>query len=117
MKGLDARVKVPMGTVVYCNATGECIGEISHTKRELVVALGGVGGKGNSAPTQRVRGEKSVATPPTRGERKWLRLELKLVADIGTVASWPQLFLFISTFIDTIPYKMKYMFCDVRASI
>lgn len=59
------------------------MGEISTTKQELIVSRGGLGGKGNAAPTQKIRGEKSVGTPPTGGEKKWLRLELKLVADIG----------------------------------
>ena len=81
------RVPIPIGTSVYCNATGALLGEITSTNQELVVASGGTGGKGNAAPTQRVRGEKSVATPPTGGERKWLRLELKLVADVGKMSS------------------------------
>ena len=85
LKGSDVRVAVPVGTLIYCNETGNLMGEISRKSEELVVATGGIGGKGNAAPTQKIRGEKSVATPPSGGEKKWLRLELKLVADIGLV--------------------------------
>ena len=84
-KGNDIRVPVPLGTVIYCNQTKVKIGELMDLNQELVVAKGGLGGKGNAAPTQRTRGEKSVATPPSGGEKKWLKLELRLVADIGLV--------------------------------
>lgn len=85
LDGSDFRVPVPLGTVVYCNETGNLIGELVASNQELIVAKGGIGGKGNAAQTQRVRGEKAVATPPTGGEKQWLRLELRLVADIGLV--------------------------------
>ena len=85
LKGGDMRVAVPIGTLVYCNETGTLIGEISQKNQELTVATGGFGGKGNAAPTQKIRGEKSVATPPSGGQKRWLRLELKLVADVGLV--------------------------------
>ena len=85
VKGGDTRIAVPVGTLVYCNETNTPIGEISKKNQELVVAAGGFGGKGNAAPTQKIRGEKSVATPPSGGQKRWLRLELKLVADIGLV--------------------------------
>ena len=85
LKGDDMRVAVPIGTLVYCNGTGTLIGEISQKNQELIVATGGFGGKGNAAPTQKIRGEKSVATPPGGGQKRWLRLELKLVADVGLV--------------------------------
>jgi len=106
LKGGDTRVPVPIGTIVYCNETGIKIGELSRANQQLIVAAGGNvlyadtirvvdlinylgnGGKGNAAATQRVRGEKSVATPPTGGEKKWLRLELRLVADVGLVGGW-----------------------------
>jgi GTP-binding protein len=83
--GSNCRVPVPLGTVVFCNETGKIIGELVSADQELVVATGGGGGKGNAAATQRVRGEKAVATPPAGGQKRWLRLELRLVADIGLV--------------------------------
>ena len=62
---------------------------LDHTLTNFIdcikVASGGFGGKGNAAPTQKIRGEKSIAKPPSGGEKRWLRLELKLVADIGLV--------------------------------
>ena len=70
---------------MYCNDTGTLIGELTQPRQQLIVAKGGFGGKGNAAPTQRMRGEKAIATPPTGGEKRWLRLELRLVADVGLV--------------------------------
>jgi GTP-binding protein len=84
-KGKDCRVAVPKGTVVFCNSTEKIIGELTSETQELVVAKGGSGGKGNAASTSRARGEKSSASPPQGGEKLILRIELKLMADIGLV--------------------------------
>eukprot|EP01041_Mallomonas_annulata_P003649 gene3650-7276_t len=82
LSGNKYMVPVPIGTVAIDNSTGLIIGELTHESDQLVVARGGQGGKGNGA-TKRAPGEKSKSHPPEGGERKWLRLELKLVADIG----------------------------------
>lgn len=80
----DYIVPVPIGTLVKNNETGAIIGELSEEMPRLVVAQGGLGGKGNAA--MRMKGEKSICIPPQGGEKLWLKLELKLVADIGLVA-------------------------------
>lgn len=84
--GLNGRhfyLAVPKGTMVRDNSTNEIIGELTREGQELVVANGGIGGRGNAA--LKTKGEKSVCAPPQGGERKWLKLELKLVADVGLV--------------------------------
>lgn len=83
-KGDSIRVTVPVGTIIYDNSTSHVLGEISDPYTEVVVARGGAGGKGNAAQL-RGRGEKAQCTPPGGGEKRWLRLELKLIADIGLI--------------------------------
>ena len=72
-----------LGTVVWNNATGEKIGEITKETQSLIVAKGGEGGKGNAAI--RTKGEKVGCTSPEGGVKALCKLELKLVADIGLV--------------------------------
>ena len=90
-KGNDVYVNVPRGTVVYCNTTGEMLGELTKDGEKLLVSKGGRGGRGNGALASKAGGGggsgsgKAVGSPPTGGERKWLKLELRLVADIGLV--------------------------------
>lgn len=85
LKGLDTVVTVPKGTVIKMNDTDIAIGELTEQGQELVVAKGGLGGRGNAALGRSKGVEKSGSTPAQGGERRWLKLELKLVADIGLV--------------------------------
>ncbi len=78
-------IDVPPGTLVYDFETGELLGDLVERDQELLICKGGRGGKGNvhfvSARHQVPRvGEKGEP-----GEEKTLRLELKLIADIGIV--------------------------------
>lgn len=89
-KGNDVYVNVPRGTVVYCNTTGQMLGELTEDGEQMLVSKGGRGGRGNGALASKSGGSgsgsgKAVGSPPTGGERKWLKLELRLVADIGLV--------------------------------
>jgi len=86
LSGDDFRVAVPKGTMVIDNSTNSVVGELTQEGQELVVARGGLGGGGNAALTG-VRGKTAAAkcTPAEGGEKRWLRLELKLVADVGLV--------------------------------
>eukprot|EP00596_Hydrurales_sp_CCMP1899_P006841 CAMPEP_0119039740 /NCGR_PEP_ID=MMETSP1177-20130426/9374_1 /TAXON_ID=2985 /ORGANISM="Ochromonas sp, Strain CCMP1899" /LENGTH=392 /DNA_ID=CAMNT_0007003979 /DNA_START=277 /DNA_END=1455 /DNA_ORIENTATION=+ len=83
LKGEDFRVAVPRGTLVIDNTTQIVVGELTEEGQTLTVALGGLGGKGNAA--LKMKGERSSAKPPQGGEKRWLKLELKLVADVGLV--------------------------------
>jgi GTP-binding protein len=81
--GQDLYISVPKGTIIKDNETNIVLGELNFLGDKLLVAKGGYGGKGNAAFKTGI--EKAVACPPQGGEKKWLKIELKLVADIGLV--------------------------------
>jgi GTPase len=83
--GEDLLIKVPVGTLVYDEKTNLLIKDLSEPHQSIKVAQGGHGGRGNmhfvssthQAPRDSESGEK--------GEEKKLRLELKLLADVGLI--------------------------------
>lgn len=84
-RGEDILLKVPVGTEVYDNETGEMIADITKKGEQIIVAAGGRGGRGNASfvsSTHRAPREHTDGVP---GEKKRLRLELKLIADIGII--------------------------------
>jgi GTP-binding protein len=83
LNGDDCIVQVPKGTIVRDNITNEIITELSDDRQKVIIAKGGIGGRGNAA--LKTKNEKGGSLPPQGGEKKWLKLELKLVADIGLV--------------------------------
>ncbi len=83
--GEDLVIQVPMGTVVMDDETGEILGELLVDGERLEVAHGGRGGRGNqnfATPTNRA---PRRADPGEEGGERRLRLELKLLADVGLV--------------------------------
>jgi len=83
--GQDMRLRVPVGTQVFDELTGEMIGDLTVQAQEFVAAQGGRGGRGNMHfATARNRSPRE-AEPGGVGEEKDLRLELKLLADVGLV--------------------------------
>lgn len=97
--GDDCTVKVPVGTLVYDDESGELIGDITQHGQKLIVCKGGRGGRGNThfaTPTNR---SPHLAERGRRGEAKKIRLEMKLLADIGLLG-FPSVGK--STFISTI---------------
>lgn len=83
--GTSVTVQVPVGTVVYDAETGEQLFDFSEDKQEWVVAKGGRGGKGNqcfATSTHQAPTEHEEGRP---GQFRTLRLELKLLADVGLV--------------------------------
>ncbi len=81
--GEDCRVAVPLGTTVVDVDTQEVLGDLSDTEDELVVALGGGRGLGNAAFKSSTNRAPRKTTPGKEGEFRTLRLQLKLLADVG----------------------------------
>src|SRR5216110_725300 len=83
--GEDVLLKVPVGTIVYDVETGEKVHDFSHPDDRMVIARGGRGGRGNAqfkTSTHQAPREHEEGRP---GEERALRLELKLLADVGLV--------------------------------
>ena len=81
----DLIVPVPPGTVVYEAATGALIGDLTAPDQRLLVCKGGRGGRGNPHFKSSINQIPRTAERGEPGEEKRLRLELKLIADIGIV--------------------------------
>ncbi|MGC4190852.1 MAG: GTPase ObgE [Thermomicrobiales bacterium] len=83
--GQDKIVKVPKGTVIFLDETGEQIADLLEAGEEFVVARGGKGGLGNVHFKSSTRQAPRIAELGEPGEQRWLRLELRLIADVGLV--------------------------------
>jgi GTP-binding protein len=83
--GADFVVRVPCGTLVFDEETGEIRGDITADGQELVVARGGAGGRGNVHFKSATHQAPTEFTPGTEGEEFRLRLELKVIAEVGLV--------------------------------
>ena len=81
----DTVVDVPLGTIVRDEATAEILGEVITDLEELVIAKGGRGGRGNKSYLSNMNRAPRNADPGEAGEERWLRLDLKLLADVGLV--------------------------------
>ena len=80
---LDVTLKVPLGTVVTDLATGQIVADLNTPDAVVVVARGGVGGRGNAHFATSIHQAPKYAERGEPGEHKQLRLELKLLADVG----------------------------------
>jgi GTP-binding protein len=81
----DLIVIVPPGTVVYDAVTGALMGDLTAPDQRLLVCKGGRGGRGNPHFKSSINQIPRTAERGEPGEEKRLRLELKLIADIGIV--------------------------------
>ncbi|WP_428389063.1 GTPase ObgE [Mucisphaera sp.] len=83
--GDDCQLKLPPGTVIYDDETGECLGDLTEPGAEIIVAPGGKGGWGNIRFATATNQVPRQATPGEEAVERRLRLELKLIADIGLI--------------------------------
>lgn len=91
-RGEDAIVRIPVGTVVMDLTTGRLLGDFVKPEERVMVVRGGAGGTGNANMPQaklafhaRHRTAETAARPGRPGQVRQLRLELKLIADVGLV--------------------------------
>ncbi|HEY6414026.1 MAG TPA: GTPase ObgE [Edaphobacter sp.] len=83
--GASTTLKVPVGTLLYDDVTGELVHDFAHPNETIVVAKGGRGGRGNqhfATSTHQAPREHELGRA---GEERSYRLELKLLADAGLV--------------------------------
>lgn len=83
--GEDLEIQVPLGTQVLAADSGQLVGEVLDHNERLTVAKGGRGGKGNAHFASPTRQTPRFAQPGEEGEESELRLELKLLADVGVI--------------------------------
>ncbi len=83
--GADRVVLVPVGTMVLDPETGETISDLALAGDEIVVARGGEGGRGNSSFVTSTRQAPRICERGLPGESRTLKLELKLIADVGII--------------------------------
>src|SRR5262252_8730272 len=83
--GSDTVLRVPLGTVVSERATGDLLGDLTSPRQRLLVAAGARGGRGNARFTSSTNRAPRRADLGRAGEERWIRLELKLLADVGVI--------------------------------
>jgi len=83
--GRSLNLDVPKGTIVRDRETGTILGDLTREGDKIVVARGGRGGKGNRHFASATNKAPRFAQPGEEGDTLWIKLELKIVADVGLV--------------------------------
>jgi GTP-binding protein len=83
--GEDLYVPMPVGTIVFDDETGETLGDLSKAGQTLLVAKGGKGGWGNQRFKTSINRTPRTSGPGLPGEARSLRVELRLLADVGVL--------------------------------
>ncbi|MGE5463644.1 MAG: GTPase ObgE [Syntrophothermus sp.] len=83
--GKDLVIYVPPGTILYDSETGELIGDLTGPGQQLTICKGGRGGRGNQHFANSRNQVPRTAEKGEPAEEKGIRLELKLIADIGLI--------------------------------
>jgi GTP-binding protein len=82
-KGEDLFIEVPTGTLVYDVETEELLGDVQHADQMLLIAQGGFHGLGNARYKSSINRAPRQTSPGTPGESRQIRLELRVLADVG----------------------------------
>jgi len=83
--GRDHVIRVPLGSVIRDAETGETLADLAEPEAEYLAARGGRGGLGNSRFATSTNRAPRKATPGQPGQERWLKIELKLLADVGLI--------------------------------
>jgi GTPase len=83
--GADVTISVPLGTMIFDDTTQDLLVDLTAEHQECVAAAGGRGGRGNSHFATSTNRVPTHCEPGTDGEERSLRLELKLLADVGLI--------------------------------
>ncbi len=83
--GADLLIKLPAGTEVYDEESGELLADLVDADKPVLIARGGIGGRGNTFFKSSTHQTPRFSQPGMPGEEKILRLNLKLIADVGLV--------------------------------
>ncbi|MDI3518668.1 MAG: GTPase [Caldanaerobacter sp.] len=83
--GEDLYIKVPVGTTIINDETGEVIADLIKPYQKAIVLKGGKGGRGNAKFATPTLKTPRFAESGEKGREMWVRLELKLLADVGLV--------------------------------
>jgi GTPase len=81
----DITIIVPIGTVLKDAETGEVLADLTEEEQQFILAKGGIGGKGNAWFTSSTYQAPRFAQEGMPGEERWVKLELKLLADVGII--------------------------------
>jgi GTP-binding protein len=84
-RGKDIVLHVPCGTTVRDTLAGKVLSDLVGANEQTIVAKGGKGGKGNAAFATSTNQAPRIAQPGKPGEERDLKLELKLIADVGLI--------------------------------
>ncbi len=84
-EGADIVLKVPVGTALYDDETGELVHDFRRPDERMIAAKGGRGGRGNQHFATSTHQAPREHEPGRAGEERVYRLELKLLADVGLV--------------------------------
>jgi GTP-binding protein len=83
--GDDLTLRVPVGTVVSDRERDETLGDLTSPRQRILVQAGARGGRGNARFASATNRAPRKADLGRRGDGRWLRLELKLLADVGVI--------------------------------
>lgn len=84
-KGKDCVVQIPLGSIIKDAQTGTVLADMTEPGARFLAARGGRGGHGNMHFATSVNRAPRKATPGKPGEEFWLKIELKLLADVGLI--------------------------------